>query len=104
MNRYARLILNDFVEVYCREPKEYHAIKREQFISKSYDIWAINVILKELYDNQKENPIYIVENLRDRANVYCCMAKTDESKSIFVALYEMCNLVLDFLIKELEEE
>lgn len=79
------------------EPTIY-PMKKDSFKRKSLDCWAAEEVFEEVKKHPKENPLEVINNLRDRADNFCCIAKTREAKELFTALYDVSTTALDFLI------
>lgn len=80
------------------EPLQYFEMKREEFQEKVLNYWAIMEVIDKIIEHPEADPFTTVENFRDRMDNYCCTAKTEEAKNIFVSLYEAATNVLDFLV------
>lgn len=94
-----RLIeLESYAAYFYPKPRSYYRYKKEKFQRMIYDHWAAQTILKELRDYSKEYWIEILEDLRITANDYCCMAKTEEAKNIFIALDDVSTDFLNYLL------
>lgn len=97
-------IVEEFLDSYilvndCPDQLSYYRVKRSHFKAMTYDCWAAEEIIKELQKNEEiYDPIIVLENFRDRVDNYCCSAKTTDANEIFIALYELINSVIDFLI------
>lgn len=83
------------------EPKEYF-MKGDGFKRKCLDCWAANEVIEQLKSRPREDPLDIINNLRDMADNFCCCAKTTQAKDIFTALYDVSTTALDFLLNFME--
>lgn len=81
-----------------KKPIKYQGIKHSKFKQESRNAWAAKEVMEEVMRHPDENVFDVVERFRDQMDHFCCIAKTEEAKDIFIALYEVSTHALDYLI------
>lgn len=79
------------------EPTHY-PMKGDQFERKCLNAWAAKEVVETVKNHPMEDPLEVINNLRDKSDNFCCMAKTSTGKVMFLTLYEVSTNALDFLI------
>lgn len=81
-----------------KNPANYQGVKRSKFKQQSRNAWAARELMEEVRRHSGEDTLEVVERFRDRMDRFCCIAKTEDAKDIFISLYEVSTNALDYLL------
>ena len=91
-------ILQEWIYEWGYFEPDHYPMKGNNFKKKCLNCWAAEEVVEEVKKYPREDPLNIINNLRDRADNFCCIAKTTEARDIFTTLYDVSTNALDFLL------
>lgn len=101
---YVLSAIKEYADEFYKSPTKYYDMKKEDFLVKAYTRWSFDELVEYILDHPEEKVFYSVEDFRHEMDNFCCYAKTDDAKLIFLIAYDTATEVLDLLISLEREE
>lgn len=81
-----------------KKPTKYYELKKIDFEYKSYSHFAIEELRLYLLNHKNEDPIYLLDEFRNKMDTFACDSKTGNSNFMFSVYCDVATNVLDELL------
>lgn len=93
-NNYILSVIQKYADEYLKEPK--CGLPRSCFEQRSYQMWAVDEILKSIGESKSVSPIAVVEDFVRKMDKFSCSNR--KNSVIFSVAHDVAINILDMLL------